>query len=46
MIRSLQEGPNTVEVQETTFSFDVLGRYIRGPRNHPKAPTGETSIAA
>src|SRR5438552_13947691 len=28
MIRNLQEGPNTVEVQETTFSLDVLGRYI------------------
>src|SRR6266849_1357861 len=28
MIRNLQEGPNTVEVQETTFSIDVLGRYI------------------
>src|SRR6266436_759229 len=27
MIRNLQEGPNTVEVQETTFSIDVLGRY-------------------
>src|SRR2546425_2811362 len=28
MIRNLQEGPNTIEVQETTFSLDVLGRYI------------------
>src|SRR5260370_6498632 len=28
MIRNLQEGPNTVEVQETSFSLDVLGRYI------------------
>src|SRR5437879_13704901 len=28
MIRNLQEGPNTVEVQETAFSIDVLGRYI------------------
>jgi len=28
MIRNLQEGPNNVEVQETTFSIDVLGRYI------------------
>ena len=28
MIRNLQEGPNTVEVQETTFSIDVLGRYV------------------
>ena len=28
MIRNLQEGPNTVEVQETTFSLDILGRYI------------------
>src|SRR5258708_20678897 len=28
MIRNVQEGPNTVEVQETTFSLDVLGRYI------------------
>jgi len=28
MIRNLQEGPNTVEVQETAFSLDVLGRYI------------------
>lgn len=28
MIRNLQEGPNTVEVQETTFSLDVLGRYV------------------
>ena len=28
MIRNLREGPNTVEVQETTFSIDVLGRYI------------------
>src|SRR5207245_961226 len=28
MIRNLQEGPNTVEVQETTFSLDVFGRYI------------------
>ena len=28
MIRNLQEGPNAVEVQETTFSVDVLGRYI------------------
>jgi hypothetical protein len=28
MIRNLQEGLNTVEVQETTFSLDVLGRYI------------------
>src|SRR6266852_3710991 len=28
MIRNLQEGPNTIEVQETTFSIDVLGRYI------------------
>src|SRR5258708_22132310 len=28
MIRNLLEGPNTVEAQETTFSLDVLGRYI------------------
>ncbi len=28
MIRNLQEGPNVVEVQETAFSIDVLGRYI------------------
>jgi len=28
MIKNLQEGPSTVEVQETTFSIDVLGRYI------------------
>ncbi len=28
MIRNLQEGPNAVEVQETAFSLDVLGRYI------------------
>ncbi len=28
MIRNLQEGPNAVEVQETTFSLDVLGRYV------------------
>ena len=28
MIRNLQEGPNTVEVQESAFSIDVLGRYI------------------
>jgi hypothetical protein len=28
MIRNLQEASNTVEVQETTFSLDVLGRYI------------------
>jgi hypothetical protein len=28
MIRNLQEGSSTVEVQETTFSLDVLGRYI------------------
>ena len=28
MIRNLQEGPNTVEVQETAFSSGVLGRYI------------------
>ncbi len=28
MIKNLQEGPNNVEVQETTFSVDVLGRYI------------------
>src|SRR2546427_12663833 len=28
MIRNLQEGPNAVEVQETAFSIDVLGRYI------------------
>src|SRR6266849_2974875 len=28
MIRNLQEGPSNVEVQETTFSIDVLGRYI------------------
>jgi len=28
MIRNLQEGPNTIEVQETTFSIDVLGRYV------------------
>jgi len=28
MIRNLQEGPNTVEVQETTFSLDILGRYV------------------
>lgn len=28
MIRNLQEGPNTVEVQETTFSLDIFGRYI------------------
>jgi Domain of Unknown Function (DUF1080)/GMC oxidoreductase len=28
MIRNLQEGSNTVEVQETAFSIDVLGRYI------------------
>jgi len=28
MIRNLQEGPNTVEVQETSFSLDVFGRYI------------------
>ena len=28
MIRNLQEGPNTVEVQETAFSLDILGRYV------------------
>ncbi len=28
MIRNLQEGSIPVEVQETTFSIDVLGRYI------------------
>jgi hypothetical protein len=28
MLRNLQEGPNPVEVQETAFSVDVLGRYI------------------
>lgn len=28
MIKNLQEGLNTVEVQETSFSIDVLGRYI------------------
>ena len=28
MIRNLLEGPNNVEVQQTTFSIDVLGRYI------------------
>jgi len=28
MIRNLQEGPNTIEVQETSFSLDVFGRYI------------------
>lgn len=28
MIRNLQEGPTEVQVQETTFSIDVLGRYI------------------
>ena len=28
MIRNLQEGSTPVEVQETTFSIDVLGRYV------------------
>lgn len=28
MINQLVEGPRTVEVQETSFSIDVLGRYI------------------
>lgn len=28
MIRNLVEGPATVEVQDTTFATDVLGRYI------------------
>jgi 3-keto-disaccharide hydrolase/GMC oxidoreductase len=28
MLRNLQEGSNTVEVQETAFSIDILGRYI------------------
>src|SRR5438552_13348487 len=28
MIKRLQEATNPVEVQETTFSIDVLGRYL------------------
>jgi len=39
MIRNLQEGPNTVEVQETTFSLDVLGRYICNTYDEARALT-------
>src|SRR6266851_8453620 len=28
MIRNLQEGPNTVAVQETTFTLDNMGRFF------------------
>jgi choline dehydrogenase-like flavoprotein len=28
MIRNLQEGPNTVTVQETTFTLDNMGRFL------------------
>ena len=28
MIRNLQEGPNTVNVQETTFTLDNMGRFL------------------
>jgi len=28
MVRQLLEGPNSVEVQETAFALDVLGRYV------------------
>ncbi|MBS1866655.1 MAG: hypothetical protein JSS69_12140, partial [Acidobacteria bacterium] len=40
MIRNLQEGPNTVSVQETTFTLDNLGRFLCNTLQEAKDSSG------